>query len=515
LPDVIAEGDIAPKIEAIMFKRMIRLCVIASIFTGTLGVINAEESSRPNVLFIAVDDMNDWVGCLGGYPGDVHSPHIDALAQRGTLFTNAHTASPVCNPSRTALMTGQMPSTTGVYNNGQWWRPAHPEIQSIPMLFRANGYESLGTGKIFHHTAGFNPPDQWDEFHRLVFNDIPWFRGVKLNYPWSTYEPPPEGFPFSGVPGLPSENDWGVIPDLPESDYDDVVTVDRAIEFLNREHDNPFFIACGVYHPHLPWYVPQEYFDLYPLKGVCLPLIQENDLDDVPEGGRHLASARRADLEKIVAAGKHREAVQAYLASISFADEQVERLITALDASPLRDNTIVVLWSDHGWHLGEKQHWHKSTLWENGTRVPLILIAPGVTEPNSRCTRPVGLIDIYPTLVDLCGLSAPHQPLDGLTLRPQLDDPTTPRERPVLITYGRGNHAVRSDRWRYIRYSGGGEELYDHTVDPHEWTNLIGDEQYASLVAELRERLPEEESDGVPAKGAYRFDPEKYEWERK
>ena len=327
------------------------------------GPLSARRrETRPNVLFVAVDDMRDWTAGLGGYAGKVHTPNQQRLAKMGVEFTRAYCASPVCCPSRTAVMTGLLPCTSGIYNNGQWWKPHMPDLVTIPMYFRACGYHAAGAGKIFHHTAGNNPPSQWDQFQRLLFADDPWYRGSKLNYPWSTTGRPPKGFPFSGVKGLPHENDWGPLPGKSEADYDDAKTVDFAVEHLKREHAKPFFLACGIFRPHLPWYVPGKYFDLYPLDKIKLPEAPADDLDDIPKEGLALAKSRRSDLKKITSADKQKHAVQAYLASISFADAQFGRLLDALAESRYADNTIIVFWSDHGWHLGEKRHWHKMTV---------------------------------------------------------------------------------------------------------------------------------------------------------
>ncbi|MDP6044684.1 MAG: sulfatase, partial [Phycisphaerae bacterium] len=451
---------------------------------------------------------------LGGYAGTVHTPNQQRLAKMGVEFTRAYCASPVCCPSRAAVMTGLMPYTSGIYNNGQWWKPHMPDLVTIPMHFRAHGYSAAGAGKIFHHTAGNNPPSQWDEFQRLIFRDDPWYRGSKLNYPWSKVGPPPKGFPFSGVKNLPHENDWGSLPDKGEAQYDDAKTVDFAIEYLQRKHSKPFFLACGIFRPHLPWYAPKKYFDMYPLDKIKLPEIRDDDLDDIPPQGRALSKARRSDLEKITSAGKRVQAVQAYLASISFADAQFGRLLNALAKSPHVDNTIIVFWSDHGWHLGEKKHWHKMTLWEEATRVPFIIAAPGVSKPGGRCDRPVSLIDIYPTLIDLCGLKTKPE-LDGLSLADLLRDPSAKRTRPAVMAYRRGQFAVRWRQWRYIRYSDGGQELYDHDNDPNEWTNLANNAKYNAVIAELGRWIPKAPAANAPSKSAYSFDPETYSWVHK
>ena len=290
--------------------------------------------------------------------------------------------------------------------------------------------------------------------------------------------------------------------------------VQWAVEFIERSHDKPFFLAAGIYRPHLPWYVPKKYFDLYPLDRIRLPEVKKDDLDDVPAAGRKMAEARLADFELVKKTGKYKEAVRAYLASISFADALVGLLLDALERSSNRNKTIIVAWSDHGWHLGEKEAWHKRTLWERATRVPFFIVAPGVTRPGSVCNRPVNLVDIYPTLVDLCGLKS-YTKSDGFSLVRFLENPEAAWERPSVITYERGNHAVRSERWRYIRYNDGTEELYDCDNDPHEWTNLAEDSKLDSLKKKLAKWLPKSDAPPAPSKSAYHFNPASYTWSRK
>lgn len=490
---------------------MSALAIAAGLITVLAGT--HALASQPNVLFIAVDDMNDWVGFLDGSPTPVHTPNLDVLAARGVAFTNAHCASPVCCPSRAAVMSGKLPSTTGIYNNGQWWKPHLPDLVTIPIHFRQNGYEAVGSGKIFHHTAGNNPPSQWDAYHRLIFENDPWFRGAKLNYPWSNPTDYPDGYPFSGVKGLGHENDWGSL-DIDESDYDDAQTVDYAINYLKADHEKPFFLACGTFRPHLPWYVPKKYFDLYPIGSIKLPEVRDDDLDDVPPEGQALSQARRGDFHTIKTAERWKHAIQAYLASISFADAQVGRLISALDASGQADHTIVVLWSDHGWHLGEKNHWHKMTLWEEATRVPLIVVAPDAAKPGGRCASPVSLIDLFPTLNELCRLPALND-LDGQSLVPLLRDPDARRDTPAVIQYKPGQCAVRTNHHRYIRYSDGTEELYDHRTDPNEWTNLANDPAAQQVKASLADSATRHWAAPAPSKKAYQFDPKTYTWTTK
>lgn len=487
-------------------------------FLFSLVLLNSGYSaeSKPNVLFVAVDDMNDWVGFLGGYAGKVHSPNIDRLAGKGTAFTNAHTAAPVCCPSRAAVMSGLLPSSSGIYNNQQWWKPHRPDLTTIPVHFRRHGYAAIGAGKIYHHTAGNNPPEQWDAYHRLLFNDNAWIRAGSPLYPYTKAKPRPDAFPFCGLKNYSGEVDWGVLPDKPEAEYDDAVTVDYAIHFLQSppSRDKPFFLACGVFHPHLPWYVPQKYLDLYPLEKVRVPKIDLSDLDDVPAPGKRLALRKADNLKMIRAAGKWPSAIRHYLASISFADAQVGRLLDALKQSPHAANTIIVLWSDHGWHLGEKGHWHKRTLWEEATRVPLIVFDPRSGRGGEICSRPVSLVDLFPTLNELCDLPSVDG-LDGVSLVPWLKNPTAARMQGAVIVEESGHLAVRSDRYRYIRYKDGSEELYDHATDPQERNNLASRPNATSLKEALARHLPKKLAPPAATKKAYRFDPQAYTWTRK
>jgi arylsulfatase A-like enzyme len=300
--------------------------------------------------------------------------------------------------------------------------------------------------------------------------------------------------------------------DIAENAYDDTLSAEYAVGFLKQRHDRPFFLACGLFRPHLPWYVPERFFDLYPLDEIRLPAVRDDDLDDVPAAGRRLAADRRSDWETIRDAGRWKHAIRAYLASISYADGELGRVLSALEASPYGGNTIVVLWSDHGWHLGEKQHWHKSTLWEEATRVPLVIAAPGY-QPGI-CNRPVSLLSLFPTLNELCGLEAiPAH--DDVSLAPLLKDPQAPWKRLAIVEFRFGNAAVRSDRYRYIRYYDGGEELYDHETDPQEWHNLAANSEYADVKAELAVSITREWAEPAPTKKAFRFDPQTFTWTHK
>lgn len=444
-------------------------------FAGSEKPAKAQSPKHPNVLFLAVDDLNDWVGCLGGHP-DAKTPHIDRLASEGLLFEHAYCPAPLCNASRASLLTGLLPSTTGVYKNSQLWRKAQrlKEAVTLPRHFMNNGYYVAGGGKIFHGSQ--NDIDSWHTY----------FRQGSF--------PRPEKLPGSGIPGM-GNLDWGPI-QADEEEIRDTKVANWAASELQKKHDKPFFLACGIFRPHLRWYAPQKYFDAFPPDKITLPKINPKDLDDVPPIARRWANG--AVNSKIMKHKKWREAVAAYLACCMYADACIGRVLAALEKSPYKDNTIVVFWTDHGWHLAEKLHWKKFTLWEEATRTPFIVKAPGVTQPAGRCSRPVSLVDIYPTLIELCGLKE-NPELDGKSLVPFLKNPEAASVRPALTTYQKGNHSLRSEKWRYTRYSDGTEELYDHEKDPLEWTNLAGDDRCDAVKKQLAEWLPKTDAPDAPS----------------
>lgn len=458
--------------------------------TASAAAAVGAEPTKGNVLFISIDDLNDWIGCLGGNP-DARTPNLDRLAARGLLFTRAYCASPVCNPSRAALMTGIRPSTSGVYENQQPMRlsSALKDAVTLPQHFMANGYRAVGGGKIFH--GSFPDPQSWEEY----------FPSQRQNQPGN---PVPEQRPANGIPRT-AHFDWAPL-NVADSEMGDYKTVDWASAELKKKHDKPFFLACGIYKPHLPWYVPKKYFDLYDPNRITLPDVKQDDLDDVPAVGKWLAT-RSGDHPKVLEHGQWRNAVHGYLASISFMDAQVGRLMDALDGSAYAKNTTVVLWSDHGWHLGEKLHWRKFALWEEATRNVFMIASPGLTKPGAKCQRTVNLLDIYPTLIDICGLPK-RKELEGSSLMLLLKNPDAKWDRPSLTTYLRGNHSVRSEHWRYIRYHDGTEELYDHSADPMEWINVAGKPEHASVKADLAKWLPKADAPDSPKRqGAGRENP--------
>lgn len=439
-----------------------------------------QPDSRPNVLFIAVDDLRNWIGSLGTHP-DVRTPHIDRLAARGMLFTRAYCSAPQCTPSRTSMLTGLQPSTSGLYKNDDPITdfrslPVWQDRLTLPEYFRQQGYCVLGTGKLFHKAD----PLSWDE----AFLEHP--EGVVAGIDrWL----PPDQPRMHGINALPHTFDWGAL-DVPEEELLDWRRTSWAADKLQQDFGQPFFLGIGLIRPHLPWYTPRAYYEQFPPDHITLPRVTPDDLDDVPAAA--ISPEDRNSLEwhrTIVERGRWPEAVAAYLAAISFADAQVGRLLDALDRSPHAANTVIVLWGDNGTHLGEKTYWSKDVLWEEALQVPLIVAAPGVTIAGSRCTHPVGLVNLYPTLNDLCGLPG-RDDLDGTSLVPLLHDPQAAWDQPALSTCGYMNHSVRSAQWRYTRYHDGSEELYDHDADPLEWTNLAGDAQYNEVKAALAEHFP-------------------------
>ncbi len=421
-------------------------------------------ADKPNVLFIAVDDLNDWVGCLGGNP-QAKTPNMDALAARGVNFARAYCACPVCNPSRTALMCGLRSNTSGVYSNSID-RAKSPCKDVVPLNthFKNNGYYVAAAGKIYH-----GDQDQWGEW-----DDYSKYRGGDL---------PPAAGHNGGVGGIR----FAPV-DAKDEDMHDYHTVTYCISQLQRKHEKPFFLACGLHKPHMAWNVPKKYYDLFPLESIQLPKVSETDLDDVPPAGVRMAKPE-GDHAEMLRSGRWKEAVQGYLAAGAFCDAMVGRLMKAFDECAYKNNTIICFWGDHGWHLGEKQHWRKFALWEEATRAPLFFAGVGVPKGGVTCERTVDFMSIYPTLCDLAGLPTP-QHVEGVSIAPLLKDPKATWDRPALTTHGKENHAVRSENWRYIRYQNGDEELYDEANDPLEWKNLAKDPKYASTKAELAKWLP-------------------------
>ncbi|MEM6911388.1 MAG: sulfatase [Verrucomicrobiota bacterium] len=433
----------------------------------SLGSFSGWAAPSKNVLFLVVDDLNTWLlGDPQRYTGRVVAPNIRKFAQSGVLFRQAYTSSPYCSPSRTALFSGVSPWKSGVYDNAAVMEESEPlnRATSLPKLFQEAGYFTASYGKIGHG---------WH-----MRKDFDGQLGHKRN-------PVPPGAPFS--PAARGESDWGPT-HLAEEEMNDTRYADRAIEQLAREHQQPFFIACGLFHPHMPWYVPQEYFDLFPLEEVVVPELLAGDLEDLPPLADRVLTKRRI-VDEIVATGEHQKAVQGYLATTAYADRQIGRVLQALEESPYLDETIVLLMSDHGFHLGEKNHWQKATLWEEATHCLLMMRVPGMTRAGGVSPRFVSLQDLYPTLAELCGLQAPEY-VDGRSLVPLLHNPEAAWESTAMSALYERFLAFRTERFRYIRYSEEQEELYDLSKDPKQWTNLADNPEYAEALRKLRARVP-------------------------
>lgn len=425
------------------------------------------EAQPKDVLFIAVDDLNDWVGHLGGHP-QARTPNIDRLVGRGMVFTNAHCAAPACNPSRAALMSGLRPWTTGIYTNGDPAQGVLKDTLTINRHFLAAGYRTLGGGKIYHGFGSEGREDGWTEWKGLFKTD----HG--------------EAHDLNGLGR--SHFDWGPLANEVK-DMGDHKLTDWAIEALgSAPADKPLFLAAGYVKPHLPWHVPRAYFDRFPLEGIELPEVKEDDLADIPAAGVRMAGPE-GDHAAVVKAGQWKKAVQGYLATISFLDDQVGRLLDAVEGSARGREMIVVWWTDHGWALGEKQHWRKFALWNDTTRTSFGITAPGVTRPGSRSAAAVDYTNVYPTLCELAGLPVPGH-VKGASLVPLLKDPEAGWEHVAVCSHGRGNHAAIDGQWRYIRYADGSEELYDHRADPNEWRNRAAEAGLAGVKERLAAALP-------------------------
>ncbi|MCA9223858.1 MAG: sulfatase [Planctomycetales bacterium] len=449
-------------------------CFLATSLYADLRADAAEQQKRMNVLFLVADDLNSWLlEDPVRYPGKVVAPNLQRLARSGVNFTRAYTAAPVCSPSRTAFLSGVAPWKSGHYHNTPGADHSEPlqKALSLAGAFKNAGYETFGYGKITH---GWDQREHWDEHI-----------GHKR-------DSAPPGAPLTPVGR--GEQDWGPI-HLSEEEMNDTLNADKTIRQLQKQHDKPFFLAFGTFNPHMPWYVPKKYFDMIPLEDTTTPTLRKNDLDDVPERGRELTADKSRFVDAVLEHDLHKEAVQAYLATTAYVDAQMGRVLDALENSPHRDNTIVVFLSDHGFHLGEKHHWQKATLWEEATHCLLMFRVPGVTPTGHASKRFVSLLDIYPTLAELCRLQHPDC-LDGRSLAPLLRNPDADWESTAFtgLTSKGGPwspyFSVRNETGRYIRYDSGQEEFYDTTKDPREWTNEIDNPDFTAVIRAMRRAVP-------------------------
>ena len=465
-----------------MFIRM-RVACLRQIFSASLIIASFSTPSvakafdsphepKPNVLFIAIDDQNDWVGCLNGHP-QVKTPNIDGLASRGVLFANAHCQSPLCNSSRTSAMTGLRPSTTGIYGLAPNIRQVKEfsDVVTLPQYFKKHRYETYMAGKVFHGGYGRRP--QHAEFDHVG---------------------PPAGVgarPPGKLVDTPSKNplvDWGTFPHRDE-DKGDWAVASYGVKILDSKPKEPFFLSIGFFLPHVPCYVTQKWYDMYPEESLQLPPYLEGDRKDTPRFSWYLHwQLPEPRLDFLRQADQWKNLVRSYLASTSFVDSQVGRVLDALKRNGLEENTIVVLWSDHGFHLGEKRITGKNTLWDRSTRVPLIFAGPGVLMGES-CTQPAELLDMYPTLLDVCGLPK-NEALEGMSLMPQLQNVQTKRDRPAVTTHNHDNHGIRSEHWRFIQYADGSQELYDLRTDPNEWENVAAYPKFRPIIEQHQKWIP-------------------------
>lgn len=444
------------------------------------GKPQSDGTSRLNVLMICIDDLNDWTGFLGGHP-EALTPHMDALAERGRSFANAHCAVPVCSSSRASVMSGVAATTHGSYEIGPSYQqlPALTDVPTIQQYFKDHGYLTLAGGKVLHHD----------------------FRGGlagAIDRPLGRKRSPRPKIPMNRPADWRAAWDWGAYP-AKDAEMADVQLAKSAAAALREDFEEPFFMTIGFFRPHVPLFVPPRWFDLYDAEKITLPNNPKSDLDDLPKNFLGINDYALAPTHaEVIEHGKQRSLTHAYLASVSFVDHCVGTVLDALKSSPYADNTLIVLWSDHGFHLGEKQHWAKRTLWEESTRIPLLFAGPGI-KPGVACPEPASLIDIYPTLVGLCKLPA-NLHLEGLSLVPQLSDPMTPRDRPAITSSYFGNHSIRSRDWRLISYQDGARELYDHRNDPDEFHNLADEPAHKATLERLSKWLPKKAAPEFKAK---------------
>jgi iduronate 2-sulfatase len=453
-----------------MQRLMVRIHVFAAmcVVFAFASQLHAAEG-KLNVLFFMSDDMRPELGCYG-HP-TVKSPNIDALAKAGVRFDRAYCQYPVCNPSRTSMLNGRYPTSTDVLDNRTWFGALHPEFVSLPRHFKNNGYASLRCGKIFH--GGIDDADAWDE------------GGEPRNFDGER-QPDPKN-----VKNRASQSDRIVVLEGDGQSHGDYKTAERAIDYLRRHKDQPFFLACGFTKPHSPPTAPQKFFDLYEPGRIPLPASFQARAA-APAGHPSGAITPNGDLfiQRDASREEAQKVIEAYWASISWTDWNLGRVIAEVDRLNLRDKTVILFWGDHGYHLGEFGKWSKhGSLYEVGTRVPLVILAPGAKGNGGVAAKPVEMLDVYPTLCELCGLKPPAG-LQGNSLAPLLQNPQGEWTHPAFSVAGSRQKlgvAVRTDKFRYAEWNGGqaGAMLFDEVNDPTESKNLVDDPKYAAVKEEL------------------------------
>ena len=438
-----------------------------------------KDRAKPNVLFISIDDLNDWSGCLGNHPG-AKTPNIDRLAQQGIIFTNAHCQAPICAPSRASLYTGMHPHSTGIYYqlHDLEIKKSSKKAESaifMPDYFEQSGYKTLGVGKLFHGGDKNGVYETYGGvFPKMGFGPKPKER-VVYNPKW-----------FSDTRS--TATDWAPM-DMDDSDMSDYKIAEWAVNALSDDHDKPFFMGVGFIRPHVPWHVPQKWFDMFPVEDMVEPPYKADDLDDVPEISRKLHEMpAMPKTEWLIKEGQWKPMVQAYLACMAFMDHQLGKVLDALENSKYAENTIVVLWSDHGYHLGEKNRTCKHSLWNRSTHIPLVFAGPTI-ESNQRTNAAVGLIDMYPTLVEMCGLPA-NKANEGHSLLSLIENPAKRWKHPAITSYGYMNTSLYMNDYHYIQYENGEGELYNRVDDPNEWKNIINLSSSKKIVKKMKKLLP-------------------------
>ncbi len=459
-----------------MRNRLLLLCATLLLVAFSAPVHSAP--SKPNVLFLICDDLNCDLGAYG-HP-QVRSPNIDRLAARGRLFERAYCQYPLCGPSRASFMTGLYPDQNLVKRNAIYIREHAPDVKTMSQMFRDNGYFATRIGKIYHYnvpkhigTSGHDDPYSWND----TFNP----RGRDVD---------DEDKIFSLRPGSFGGTLSWLAADGTDAEQTDGIAAAEAIRRLKKhaKDKSPFYMAVGLFRPHTPYVAPKKYFDLYPLDSIKVPTEPEGYLETLPEPARK--SIRRKKDQVNLKDELARQAIQAYYASITFADAQIGLILDALEATGLAKDTVVLFTSDHGYHMGEHGHWQKTTLFENAARVPLIIAGPGVKAPGKRSTAPAEMVDFYPTLAELCGLKAPSY-ISGVSLVPALKNPQAKPRQAALTHYANG-YSLRTERWRYTEWGENGKEgneLYDCKTDPAEMNNLAGKAEHADRVAQLSKQL--------------------------
>ncbi len=446
---------------------MIRINKILPYILFCTGLLMSQN--KPNVLFIAVDDLNNFSSDCNSYSGAI-TPNMDKLAKQSIVFNKAFCQWPTCGPSRSSIMSGLYPTTIGgkekISDEGLQARAKELGTKLLHEYFADYGYKTFAAGKICHNHVPKGSVDESDGrgsftagLGRMGVN----FKSKKTSTDWASVEQPDNEFPDYRVAS------WG-------------------IEKLKEKHDDPFFLMLGFLSPHVPWYVNKKWFDLYDKDKITLPPYKKDDFDDIPKISKELNIQKHMpSTEWAIKNNQWKNILHAYLASVSFADAQLGRVLKALEKSKYKENTIIVFWSDHGYHMGEKNTFQKHSLWERAGRVPFMISAPFLKKGKS-VDKAVGLLDIYPTLLELCGLPN-NDKNEGRSLVPLLKKPKTKWSHPVVTTWRGGGVAIQNDRYRYIIYPNGEEELYDHFKDPNEWTNIASSKELFKIKSDMKNSI--------------------------